>query len=69
MGVYVYEAGQAQDIVFVIREKPHEHFKRNGSDLIYTVPGVSFVDAITGFEVSIYYTHTHTHYVYIYIYI
>eukprot|EP00802_Teleaulax_amphioxeia_P022623 Tamp_23092.p1 GENE.Tamp_23092~~Tamp_23092.p1 ORF type:complete len:193 (-),score=35.85 Tamp_23092:40-618(-) len=47
------QQGQAQDIVFVIREKPHTHFKRNGSDLIYTVPGVPFVDALTGFQVTV----------------
>ena len=45
------QAGQAQDVVFVIKEKPHAHFKRSGSDLIYAVRDVALVDALTGFQV------------------
>ena len=45
------QPGHAQDVVFVIKEKPHAHFKRSGSDLIYAVRDVALVDALTGFQV------------------
>ena len=35
------------DIVFIVREKPHPHFKREGNDLIYTVK-LSLRDALCG---------------------
>ena len=35
------------DIVFIVREKPHPHFKREGNDLIYTVQ-LSLRDALCG---------------------
>ncbi|BGP42464.1 Molecular chaperone (DnaJ super) [Rhodotorula kratochvilovae] len=40
-------AGGAQDIVFVIEEKPHATFKREGDDLVYTLK-VPLVDALAG---------------------
>ncbi|KAL8278799.1 hypothetical protein RQP46_008868 [Phenoliferia psychrophenolica] len=40
-------ASTSQDIVFVIEEKPHELFKRDGDDLILTVK-VPLVDALSG---------------------
>ena len=45
--------GQAQDVVFVIKEKPHEAFKRNGSDLIYHVKHVPLADSLCGFTVRV----------------
>ncbi|KAK4055056.1 Molecular chaperone (DnaJ super) [Microbotryomycetes sp. JL221] len=40
-------AGGAQDMVFVIEEKPHEVFKRQGDDLVIEVD-VPLVDAVSG---------------------
>ncbi|GAA5836500.1 hypothetical protein JCM9279_000408 [Rhodotorula babjevae] len=40
-------AGGAQDIVFVIEEKPHATFKREGDDLVYSLK-VPLVDALSG---------------------
>ncbi|SCZ95029.1 BZ3500_MvSof-1268-A1-R1_Chr11-3g03555 [Microbotryum saponariae] len=40
-------ATSAQDLVFVIEEKPHPTFKREGDDLIYELK-VPLVDALTG---------------------
>ena len=37
----------AADLVFVIDEKPHDTFKRDGNDLIYTCK-VPLVDALSG---------------------
>lgn len=39
--------GEAQDLVFVVEEKPHDRFKRDGNDLIATVQ-IPLVDALTG---------------------
>eukprot|EP00056_Hartaetosiga_gracilis_P007718 m.111529 g.111529 ORF g.111529 m.111529 type:complete len:413 (+) comp12764_c8_seq4:148-1386(+) len=41
-----------QDIQFVIREKPHPHFKREGDDLVTTV-SVPLVDALCGGEFAV----------------
>eukprot|EP00730_Choanoeca_flexa_P012262 TRINITY_DN3810_c0_g1_i1.p1 TRINITY_DN3810_c0_g1~~TRINITY_DN3810_c0_g1_i1.p1 ORF type:complete len:371 (+),score=103.78 TRINITY_DN3810_c0_g1_i1:130-1242(+) len=41
-----------QDLCFVIKEKPHSTFQRDGDDLITTVP-VPLVDALCGANVSI----------------
>ena len=38
--------GEAQDLVFVVEEKPHERFVRDGSDLI-TTQKIPLVDALT----------------------
>ncbi len=39
--------GEAQDLVFVVEEKPHDRFVRDGNDLITTVK-IPLVDALTG---------------------
>lgn len=39
-------AGEAQDLVFIVEEKPHPRFVRDGSDLIATVK-IPLVDALT----------------------
>ncbi|KAF9456752.1 hypothetical protein BDZ94DRAFT_1274867 [Collybia nuda] len=39
--------GDAQDLVFVVEEKPHVIFRRDGNDLSCRVP-ISLVDALTG---------------------
>jgi len=39
-------AGEAQDLVFVVEEKPHSRFTRDGSDLIVTMK-IPLVDALT----------------------
>ncbi|GAA5916323.1 hypothetical protein JCM5296_007029 [Sporobolomyces johnsonii] len=40
-------AGGSQDMVFVIEEKPHPTFKRDGDDLVYTEK-IPLVDALSG---------------------
>lgn len=44
--------GTAQDVVFVVREKQHEHFARDGSNLLYQKK-VPLVDALTGFKFDV----------------
>jgi DnaJ family protein B protein 4 len=39
--------GDSQDLVFVVEEKPHETFTREGNDLLCRVP-ISLVEALTG---------------------
>lgn len=39
--------GDAQDLVFVVEEKPHDVMKREGNDLIATLK-ISLVEALTG---------------------
>jgi len=39
------------DVIFVIRTKPHDRFKRSGNDLVMT-HSISLVEALTGFEFS-----------------
>jgi len=39
--------GEAQDLVFVVEEKEHARFKRDGNNLIVNVP-ISLVDALVG---------------------
>ncbi|KAG2347827.1 DnaJ-domain-containing protein [Suillus weaverae] len=41
--------GEAQDLVFVVEEKPHEVFTREGDDLICRF-GIPLVDALTGVD-------------------
>jgi len=43
---------QAADIVFVIEEKPHERYRREGNNLVYTAE-IDLVDALTGGFVEI----------------
>lgn len=40
------------DIIFTVEAKPHDRFKRDGDDLIYTCD-VSLADALTGVRTSI----------------
>jgi DnaJ homolog subfamily B member 4 len=39
--------GDAQDLVFVVEEKPHDVFKREGNDLVCTID-ITLVEALTG---------------------
>jgi len=39
--------GEAQDVVFVVEEKPHSRFSRDGNDLITKLP-LPLIDALTG---------------------
>lgn len=45
-------SGQAQDVVFVIREKQHSVFTREGSNLLHHRK-IPLVDALTGFKIDI----------------
>ena len=40
------------DLIFIIDEKPHLVFKRDGNDLIYTQK-ISLVEALTGYTVQV----------------
>lgn len=40
------------DIVFIIRDKPHQHFKREGTNIVYTAK-VTLRDALCGCKVSV----------------
>jgi len=40
-------SGESQDLVFVVEEKDHPRFKRDGNDLVYTQK-ISLVDALVG---------------------
>jgi DnaJ family protein B protein 13 len=40
------------DIVFVVKEKPHDRFKRDGDNLLYEA-GVSLVKALVGFALEV----------------
>lgn len=40
------------DIVFIIRDKPHPHFKRDGSNIIYTAK-VYLRDALCGCKIKV----------------
>eukprot|EP00928_Gymnodinium_smaydae_P027758 TRINITY_DN21359_c0_g1_i1.p1 TRINITY_DN21359_c0_g1~~TRINITY_DN21359_c0_g1_i1.p1 ORF type:complete len:369 (+),score=80.57 TRINITY_DN21359_c0_g1_i1:82-1107(+) len=51
-GDEIGNSGQAQDIVFVIREKKHHTFTREGSNLFYQAK-IPLVDALTGCKVDI----------------
>jgi DnaJ-class molecular chaperone len=39
------------DIIFVIKDKPHPHFKRDGTDIIYTAK-ISLKEALCGCKVN-----------------
>jgi len=45
-------SGQAQDVVFVIREKKHHLYTREGSNLLHHRK-IPLVDALTGFKVEL----------------
>lgn len=51
-GDYNTATGGRQKIQFVIQEKPHEFYKRDGSDLIYALP-LSFKESLLGFSKTI----------------
>jgi len=44
--------GQCGNIIFIIKEKPHQIFKRKGSTLLIKKT-ISLVDALSGFELTI----------------
>jgi DnaJ family protein B protein 4 len=46
------ENGQTQDIEFIVEEKPHSVFKREGDNLRITIT-LTLVEALTGFHKSI----------------
>ena len=46
------QPGISQDLVFIIRQKKHERFVRNGSDLAMTLK-VPLVDALCGYQTTI----------------
>ncbi|KAH3900445.1 type II HSP40 co-chaperone SIS1 SCDLUD_003427 [Saccharomycodes ludwigii] len=51
-GDYNPQTGGRQTMQFVIQEKPHQYFKREGDDLIYTMP-LSFKESLLGFTKSV----------------
>merc|ERR1719343_1391886 len=51
-GDEIGNTGQAQDVVFVIRERRHRIYMRDGSNLLHHRP-IPLVDALTGFEFEI----------------
>jgi len=40
------------DLVFVLEEKPHEYYKREGDDLVFTAK-ISLVQALTGIKITL----------------
>lgn len=44
--------GEAGDVVFVLKEKPHDVFKRHGADL-YISKSISLVEALCGFTMEV----------------
>ena len=40
-------SGEGQDLVFVVEEKPHEFFAREGNDLVYNV-SITLLEALSG---------------------
>jgi len=51
-GDEIASSGKAQDIIFVIREKKHSIFTREGSNLLH-YRKIPLVDALTGFKVDV----------------
>lgn len=51
-GDEIGSSGKAQDVVFVIREKRHATFTREGSNLLHHRK-IPLVDALTGFKVDV----------------
>jgi len=51
-GDEIGQSGQAQDLVFVIREKGHANFTREGSNLLHHRK-IPLVDALTGFKLDV----------------
>ncbi|AMD19882.1 HCL269Cp [Eremothecium sinecaudum] len=48
-GDYNPATGGRQTLQFIIQEKPHEYFKRDGNDLEYTLP-LTFKESLLGFS-------------------
>jgi len=46
------DGGKAQDIVFMIEEKPHQYFKREGDDLIFKAK-LSSAQAAKGIKITV----------------
>merc|ERR1712070_558259 len=44
--------GEAGDVIFVLKEKPHDVFKRHGADL-YVSKKISLVEALCGFQMEL----------------
>uniref|UniRef100_A0A7S1WB97 J domain-containing protein n=1 Tax=Alexandrium catenella TaxID=2925 RepID=A0A7S1WB97_ALECA len=51
-GDEIGNSGKAQDVVFVIREKKHATFTREGSNLLHHAR-IPLVDALTGFKIDV----------------
>jgi len=51
-GDEIGNTGTAQDVVFVIREKKHATFTREGSNLLHRAR-IPLVDALTGFKIDV----------------
>ena len=51
-GDYNPQTGRRKTLQFVIQEKSHPNFKRDGDDLIYTLP-LSFKESLLGFSKTI----------------
>jgi len=47
-----YAPGQAQDVIFVVKEKKHPYLKRDGNNLVYRAK-IPLVDALSGFKVDV----------------
>ena len=48
----VYPGRKPADIIFVIREKPNQFYKRNGNDLVYDIP-INLCQALTGIKLTL----------------
>lgn len=44
--------GYPGDLIIVVEEEPHEHFEREGNNIVYELK-LSFVDAVMGLEVEV----------------
>ncbi|SCU98849.1 LADA_0H15742g1_1 [Lachancea dasiensis] len=51
-GDYNPQTGRRQTMQFILQEKPHEHYTRDGNDLIYSLP-LSFKESLLGFNKTI----------------
>lgn len=48
----VYPGKPAGDVVFILEEKPHSYYVRDGSDLIYTAK-ITLAQALTGVKINL----------------
>jgi DnaJ family protein B protein 4 len=44
--------GSTQDIVFVVKEKEHQYYKRDGDDLVYTA-NINLSQALVGIKITL----------------